>query len=106
MKLIFTHAKARIIEIRKNNKQVYQEGMMYYKYSEDVYVAGTPDVAFYDEAMKIWRVVDWKFSTHSWYGNEDVTKTDMQKVIYPLMIMDYMEVKEVYFEFRCYDKKT
>jgi len=105
-KLIYQEAKKKIIDIKSKHKQVYQEAKMYYKYSEEYFVCGTPDIFFYDEEKQLWCIRDWKFSTHSRYWNEDVTKTDMQKVIYPLMVMQYMEVQEAEFAFRCYDKKT
>lgn len=79
---------------------------MHYMYNKNVIITGTPDLFYFDEEKNIWRIADRKFSTHSRYGNEEVTKTDMQKIIYPLMVMEYMEVKEAEFEFRCYDKKS
>ena len=106
MNSVFEQAKKKVKDTKENHKQCYQEAKLLYKYSDEYYVVGTPDIFYYNEKNKIRCIADWKFSTHSRYGNEETTKTDMQKVIYPLMVMEYMEVKEAEFAFRCYDKKS
>ena len=106
MKEIYEWARKKMWELRAKHEQVYQEAKMLYKYNDDTYVIWTPDIFYYDEERKLRCIRDWKFSVHSWYWNPDVVKYDMQPVIYPLMVMEYMDVKEAEFAFRCYDKKS
>lgn len=106
MKQIYEDARKKMAELKEKHEQVYQEAKMLYKFNDEVYIVGTPDIYYYDAERKLWCIRDWKFSVHSWYGNPDVTKYDMQPVMYPLMVMEYMDVKEAEFAFRCYDKKS
>lgn len=106
MKKIFLDAKKMVMDFKSKHKQVYQESKMLYKYSDEYRIVGTPDIYYYDEERNLRCIRDWKYSTHSWYGNPEVTKTDMQKVVYALMVMEFQEVKEAEFGFICYDKKS
>lgn len=106
LRQVFIAAREKMQNVNRNYQEVYQEAKMLYKYSEEYYVVGTPDLFFYDPDRDLWVIRDWKMSTHSWYGNEEVTRYDMQPIIYPLMVMEYMGVKEAEFMFRCYDKKN
>lgn len=101
---VVTKAREYIKEVKKEaKKNVWQECKMVIRYL-DYDIVGTPDFVYKDKSW--YHIVDFKFSTHSYYMHEDVMKYDMQAVIYPLMVMEVLdpECEKVSFTFRVYDK--
>jgi len=81
-----------------------QETKMILPWSDDLAVVGSVDFLWNEWQ---WFVVeDFKYSTHSWYSDEELLAKDCQKVIYPLMVMNYFDVDEVLFRFKVWDKKN
>lgn len=103
---VFAKAKEMIARLKEKHKQVRQETKMMYKYSDEYNIVGTPDLIYYDEEQDLYCIRDWKMSTHSWYGNPEVTAYDMQPALYAVFVMEYFNVEKVSFAFRCFDKKN
>lgn len=103
-KKIFEKAKQRRKDLYEQFEEVYQESKMLLKYDEFTWIVGTPDVVFYDKELDLWKIRDWKLSTFSWYGNEEVTQYEMQGPIYSLMVMNMFGVDRCEFKYWVYDK--
>jgi len=106
MKSIFEQARIMVALIKEKHKRVFQEWKMLYKYTDEYRVVGTPDIIYYDEERDLWCIRDWKFSTHSWYLNDEVVKYDMQRVTYALFVCNIFHVVKVEFSFWVFDKGT
>ena len=81
-----------------------QEPKMVIPWSDEYCIVGSLDFLFNEWD---WYVVeDFKYSTHSWYSNEEILAKDCQRVAYPLAVMNYFWVDEVDFRFKVWDKKN
>lgn len=92
-----------IKDVRKKfKKKVWQECKMFLQ-SNWYTIIWTPDLVYADKEMK-YHVVDFKMSTRSMYGNDEMMANDCQRWIYPLMVMEYHWIPECTFHFMVFDK--
>jgi len=105
-KKILAKARQRKIDLYEQFEEVFQECKMMIPYNDNTRIVWTPDVFFYDKELDLWKIRDWKLSTFSWYGNEEVTKYDMQWPIYSLMVMNMYKVDRCEFKYWVFDKNN
>lgn len=102
-------------EILKENKQVwyYQETKMVIPYSDKYQIVGSVDFvwnSWQDVKLQDWSIFRWwviedfKYSTWAYYDKEHTLVYDCQRIVYPLMLMNYMGLNEVLFRFAVWDK--
>lgn len=93
----------------------YQETKMVIPYSSDFCIVGSVDFVYNNlqehtlaDGSKFtwWVVEDFKYSTHKRYSDEKILQFDCQRVVYPLMLMNYLEIDEVLFRFNVWDKSN
>lgn len=103
-------------KVLKGDKTVwyYQETKMVIPYSEKYQIVGSVDKVYNsgDEiklqnwtTFKWWVIEDFKYSVRSYYDKEHTLIHDCQRIVYPLMLMNYMGLSEVLFRFAVWDKK-
>lgn len=82
----------------------WQETKMVIPYSDDYDIVGSVDFLY--NKWEWFVVEDFKYSTHSRYSKEEILAKDCQRVVYPLMVMNYFWVDKVMFRFKVWDKKN
>lgn len=87
----------------------YQEMKMFYPMNDVDNIIWTPDLFYYrpDEDMRY--IEDFKLSSKSWYGNEEILKYDCQMRAYPLFVsylFPHVWNGKFRFRFNLYDKNT
>jgi hypothetical protein len=86
---------------------IMQEAQMFlYYWPNKIEITGTPDLHYFNQDLWLWVCEDLKCSTHSYYTWDDMREYNLQTRIYPLFIMNYQWVDEVWFRYIVADKKT
>ena len=104
LKRIGKDIKKYINSLYKSEEKVYQESKMFYKYTNDIYITGSPDIFCIakDWSLCIIDIKCWSISSYYWEEKRD----NLQTVIYPLFVMERFNKNECTFMYKVFDKKT
>lgn len=95
-----------IKKLRDTYDEVLQEAQMFLNYWKDIQITWTPDIQYFNDEIDLYCCEDIKTSTHTWYSWDEMRDLNMQTYIYPLFMMNYYGVNEVWFRYVVADKNT
>lgn len=95
-----------IKKLKDTYENVLQEAQMFIWYGKDIQITGTPDIQYLNDEIDLYCCEDIKTSTHSWYSWDEMWGLNMQTFFYPLFMMNYYGVDEVWFRYVVADKNT
>lgn len=61
MESVCKEARSYTLQVKRLYKQVYQEAKLMYKYNDDIWIVGSPDIFYYDSIDDIRCCRDFKF---------------------------------------------